>query len=214
MKKLITVSLTGIGLIAIALAIYYKKGNCSHYPIPCYSDRCSIPDPSKRLLFHPRQKEEACKLINSDFTLNIEDTLNYQTYYISLEKNKNFVVSARVHETVEVKGEKKIKSLKFLLLNSEDSYYYISEVEQPKREGVLYIDLWFKKGKCNSPFISKEYTYVIKKPEHYIEQGDTITHHHKEDELNNLCGETNGQKKLRVGGHLCQISVSRQSQFK
>lgn len=115
MKKFITVSLTGIGLIAIALAIYFKKGEGSHSPLPCYSDNCCLPDPSERPLFYPDQKEEVCKLVNSNFILNMKDTLSYQTFYISLEEDENYIVSARVHETVEIKGEKKNQSPKFFI---------------------------------------------------------------------------------------------------
>lgn len=208
MKKQITIPLIGVGLIAIALAIYFKKGDCSPYPLPCYSDNCSIPHPSERPLFFPGQKEEACRLVNSNFILDLENK-SYQTYYINLEKDKNFVVSARVLDTVGFNGEKKIKSLKFLLLNSEDSYYYISKIKQPKRdkEDQLYINLKFSKGKCTSPFIAKEYTYVIDQPENYIKSGDIIRHNHKASELDDLC-ESSKMKGLRVGGHLCQISVN------
>lgn len=208
MKKRITTSLTGIGLIAIALAIYFKKGGSSHFPLPCYSDNCCIPDSSERPMLYPGQKEEVCKLVHSNFTLDIKDTSSYQTFYISLEEEENYIVSARVLETVDIKGEKKIKALSFLLLNSEDSYYYISKIKQPKRrDDGLLINLKFGKGKCTSPFIPKAYTYVIDDPEHYIKSGDTITHNHEESELDKLCAPPFGTKGLSVGGHLCRVSV-------
>jgi|SaaInl1SG_22_DNA_1037389.scaffolds.fasta_scaffold00515_11 hypothetical protein len=208
MKKFITVSLTGIGLIAIALAIYFKKGEGSHSPLPCYSDNCCLPDPSERPLFYPDQKEEVCKLVNSNFILNMKDTLSYQTFYISLEEDENYIVSARVHETVEIKGEKKIKALSFLLLNSEDSYYHIAKIKQPKRsKDGLRINIKFKKGKCTSPFIPRTYKYVIKDPKNYIKSKDIITHDHEESELDKLCAPPFRTKSLRVGGHLCQVAV-------
>ena len=205
MKKLIKVSFTGFGLIAIALAIYYK-GDCSHSPLPCFSDNCSVPNPSDRPLFYSEHKDEACAFVNSNFILEIGNP-SYQNYFINLKSDENYVISARVSDTIEIKGQKKIKSLKFLLLNSEDSYYYISKITQPKFDnGIWYIDLEIVKGKCTTPFIPKEYTYVIEKPKHYIGSGDTIGHYHDPSDWEDLCVSGSREKRW-VGGHLCHVSV-------
>lgn len=206
MKKTITTIFTGLGLLAIALAIYFKKGPCTNTHT-CSGQKCCLTDTSERDLFHPGEKETVCKFIDSDFILDANDKSRFQTYYISLENDKNFVVSARVSDTVSIDGETKIKSLEFILMNSEDSFYSISSIDPPKREGdLLFIDLNFEKEQCKTPLIPKSFYYEINDPKAYIGKMDRVRHHHQANDLDDLCDSSNGQMKLRVGGHLCQVS--------
>ena len=211
MKKTITAFVTLIGLVAIALAIYYKP----IYPAPSNCNICCSEDcPSDRPLTIPSQDSQVQETIrNFRFSFNMEAKNSDQIYYISQEKDKNFVVLARVLEKNKTGS---IKSIWFTLINSEGSFYEIEHITQPiitarsegKEKGrTLLIDLCYVKRDCNLPYIPIYKDFTIEKEEHFICKNDTIIHSEKptHNSTRALSPVLNDVKSFSVGEHICQV---------
>ncbi len=57
MKKTITTIFTGLGLLAIALAIYFKKGPCTNTQT-CSGQKCCLTDTSERETYFIRARKK------------------------------------------------------------------------------------------------------------------------------------------------------------
>ena len=211
MKKKITALASLIGLVAIALAIYYKP----IYPAPSNCHVCCSEDcPSDRHLTIPSQDSQVQELLrNFRFPFDMEAKNADQIYYISQEKDKNFVVLARVLEKNKMGS---IKRLRFTLINSEGSFYEIEHITQPiitagsegKEKGrTLLIDLCYVERDCNLPYIPTYKDFTIEKEEHFICKNDTIIHSEKptHNSIRALSPALNDVKSFSVGEHICQV---------
>lgn len=205
MKKKITALVTLIGLVAIALAIYYKP----IYPAPSTCNICCSEDcPSDRPLTIPSQNSQVQETIrNFRFSFNMEAKNSDQIYYISQEKDKNFVILARVLEKNKTDS---IKSLRFTLINSEGNFYEIEDITQPKitsESRKKIINFTYKERDCNLPYIPAYKDYTIEKEENFIRRNDIIVHsekitHNLNEAVSPLLNEV---KSFSVGEHICQV---------
>ena len=136
-----------------------------------------------------------------------------QIYYISQEKDKNFVVLARVLEKNKTDN---IKSIRFTLITSEGSFYEIEHITQPiitarsegeKKKRTLLIDLCSIERDCNLPYIHVYKDYTIEKEEHFICRNDTIIHSKKTTHnlTRAVSSSLNEVKSFSVGEHVCQV---------
>jgi len=208
MKKTITTIFTGLGLLAIALAIYFKP---LHSKSQSCKPSCMSQCEKKRDLTFPQQETEVNNMLTHfNFVFNLDSLSREQVYFISQKKNKNFVVLMKVLNSTQ---DGKIKSMRFTLINSEGNYYEISHITQPiilqtnSGEGrKIKIDLCFEQQKCDLPYIPKWYDYLIKDPKHYVEKGDVVVHsenkaHFSKDTIQSPIGI----KAFEIGEHICQV---------
>ena len=198
-----------IGLIVLALVIYFKPicgipNICTGYSPDCYPSReVTVPD----------QKEEIDEMLKSlKLTFDIEKADAEQIFFIGQKKNKNFVILASYKG--EEKKPKKIKNLRFTLVNGEGSYYEIDHVSQPveldtdeNHSRKLVINFKLKQRSCSLPFIPRWYNYTIKDEKYYLEKGDIVVH--KEgfhNIVNYTAHQKDGEKIIEVGEHICEIT--------
>jgi hypothetical protein len=211
MKKTITAFVTLIGLVAIALVIYYKP----IYPAPSNCNICCSEDcPSDRPLTIPSQDSQVQETIrNFRFSFNMEAKNPDQIYYISQEKDKNFVILAHVLEKNKTGS---IKSLRFTLINSEGNFYVVKDITQPiitaryegkEKKRTLLIDFTYKERDCNLTYIPAYKDYTIEKKENFIHRNDIIVH--LEKTTHNLkeavTSSLNEVKSFSVGEHICRV---------
>ena len=201
--KTITSVFIVIGIFLIAYVIYNKKQE--HPETFC----CTLNDSSKREFNLEEDAKEIELFEKSSFSLDIDDTLSYQPYYINVEKKKSFTLFARVSETIGEGRNKKVKSLQFALLNSKCSYSTIHSIAQPTdNNGNPSIAIEFKHGKQDTPFIPKIYEYTIDKEENYIKRGDLIEHPHSQNSLPIRNGIQAVPLTFTVGGHVCTVRAN------
>ncbi len=192
--------LIGIGLIGIAVAIYFKQTpqlqvNC------CNAQQEQEPYCTHKPSDYPINREEVHEQVYLPF--NLSNTCTYQTFHINVgsesdnQINKNYIVLAK---TIE-KERQAAKALDFLVYNSAGSTHRIVDIKEPKRkENTIHIPITIdNKGKSTIEKYDK--TVRISNPDNYIYPGDIIadygigeSHKFTDDDKN-------------VGGHICNIKA-------
>lgn len=182
-------------LVVIVLLFNCKDHCCER---PCLQEReLSEEDPS----------EIRNMLDGLNFTFKVDEKDKEQLFYINMEKNKSFVVYAKVMSYQ--KG--KIDSLRFTLINGEDSFYEIKHVTQPKIDPndptKVYIDFCYKKRNCALPYVPQRYHYKIEDPTNYLYEGLEIRHTEEDDKSYHLPFQKYDIKSVKVGGHICVVNL-------
>ena len=200
MKKTVTTLFTGLGLLAIALAIYYKplpsnhmcNGTSNHEPCCSYS-------PEE----YPRIPDEVAKQVYLPFDLN--STCTYQVFHINMEQDAHYTILAKVVKKV---GEK-AKQIDFIIYNAYNpkdkklsNKFYIASINQPIRsENGLSITMKTEESE-DGDIISKPFSLTIKSLHNYITPGDNIGHFDNANYQTNLAFEVLNEE---VGGHICTL---------
>lgn len=182
-------------VIAIAIFFYFKDDRCTP---PCLHEReLSEEDPS----------EIRDILDGLNFTFKVDEKDKEQLFYINMEENKSFVVYAKAMSY----QNGKIDSLRFTLINGENSFYEIGHVTHPKIDPIdstkVYIDFYYEKRKCDLPYVPQRYIYKIEDSTKYLKKGDEILHTEEDRNEYHHLDENFGLKSIKVGGHICVVKM-------
>jgi len=204
MKKTVTTLFTGLGLLSIALAIYYKPlpaPNDSSLPSNGTSSHefCCSHSPEE----YPKTPTELAKQVYLPFDLN--NTCTYQVFHINMEQDAHYTILAKVIKKV---GEK-AKQIDFIIYNAytpidkkPSNKFYIASINQPIRsENGLSITMKTEESE-DGDIISKPFSLTIKSPHNYITPGDNIGHVDNANYQSKLAFEALSKE---VGGHICTL---------
>lgn len=173
----------------------------------CKDHCCEPPCSQERELSEEDPTEIGNMLDSLEFTFKVDEKSKEQLFYINMEKNKSFVVYAKVMSYQ--KG--KIDSLRFTLINGEDSFYEIKHVTQPKIDPIdptkVYIDFCYIKRNCALPYVPQRYHYKIEDPTNYLYEGLEILHTEEDDKSYHLPFHQYETKSVKVGGHICVVKM-------
>ena len=184
-------------LVVFDIAIIYK----------CKDHCCERPCPQERELSEEDPSEIENMLDSLNFTFQVDEKDKEQLFYINMEKNKSFVVYAKVMSY----QKEKIDSLRFTLINGEDSFYEIKHVTQPRIDPIdstkVYIDFCYKKRNCDLPYVPQRYLYKIEDSTKYLKKGTVIHHTEEDDKSYHLPFQQYEAKSVKVGGHICVVKM-------
>lgn len=205
MKKTIKTLFTGLGLLSIALAIYYKPLPAPNdSSLPCNEtsshELCCSYSPEE----DPQTPLEVAKQVYLPFDLN--NTCTYQVFHINMEQDAHYTILAKVIKKV---GEK-AKQIDFIIYNAYEpivkkatNKFYITSISEPTRsENGLSITMKIEESE-DANIISEPFPLIIKSPYNYITPGDNIGH---DDNLSNQTSFAIEKfAAAEVGGHICTL---------